>query len=173
MSEFEEPALAGLFPETMAEEDPGVSIQDQIRALMFEQPYAVLCTQGGGQPYGSVIAFAVNQDLNAAVFATPTATRKFRLLSECDQVALVVDNRSADPGDISHIHAVTATGRAVDLSNYDAGDYWQKLLINKHPVMHDFVCAPSTALIRIDILRYFHVTRLQEVYQWIPPPPSR
>jgi uncharacterized protein YhbP (UPF0306 family) len=173
MSEIEEPALAGLFPETTAEEDPGVSIQDQIRALMFEQPYAVLCTQGGGQPYGSVIAFAVNQDLNAAVFATPTATRKFRLLSECDQVALVVDNRSADPGEISHIHAVTATGRAVDLSKDDAEDHWQKLLIDKHPVMHDFVCAPSTALIRIDILRYFHVTRLQEVYQWAPPPPSR
>jgi len=173
MSEFEEPALAGLFPATMAEEDPGVSIQDQIRALMFEQPYAVLCTQGGGQPYGSIIAFAVNQDLNAAVFATPTATRKFRLLSECDHVALVVDNRSADPGDISHIHAVTATGRAVDLSNYDAEDHWQKLLIDKHPVMHDFVCAPSTALIRIDILRYFHVTRLQEVYQWAPQHPSQ
>jgi hypothetical protein len=39
--------------------------------------------------------------------------------------------------------------------------------------MHDFVCAPSTALIRIDILRYFHVTRLQEVYQWVPPPLSQ
>ena len=173
MSEFEEPALAGSFPQPIEKEDPGLSIQGHIRALMSEQPYAVLCTQGGGQPYGSVIAFAVNQDLNAAVFATPRATRKYRLLSDCDHVALVIDNRSAAPGDLSQIHAATATGRAVKLSNYDTEDYWQQLLIDKHPLMHDFVCAPSTALIRIDILRYFHVTRLQEVYQWVPPPLSQ
>ena len=173
MSEFEEPALAGSFPQPIAKEDPGLSIQDQIRALMYEQLYAVLCTQGGGQPYGSVIAFAVNRDLNAVVFATPRATRKFRLLSDCDHVALVVDNRSAAPDDLSHIHAVTATGRAVDLNDNDAESRWQKLLIEKHPLMHNFICAPSTALIRIDILRYLHVTRLQEVYQWVPPPLSQ
>jgi len=49
---------------------------------MLEQPYAVLCTEGRGQPYGSMIAFAANQELNTVVFATPVATRKFRLLSE-------------------------------------------------------------------------------------------
>lgn len=66
------------------------SLCDNIHLLMTSQPYAVLCTQGAGQPYGSVIAFAVNSQLNAAVFAT----HKYRLLTECDQVALVIDNRA-------------------------------------------------------------------------------
>ena len=172
MSDIEEPALAGSFRAPFAEEVTKPSLHEQIKALMIEQPYAVLCTQGDGQPYGSVIAFAVNQALNAAVFATPRATRKFRLLTECDRVSLVVDNRTDSPGDLSSTHAVTATGRAVDLEENPAEEEWQKLLVDKHPLMHDFIYAPSTAIIRIDIFRYFHVTRLQEVFQWIPPRPS-
>jgi len=172
MSDFEEPALAGSFPHHTIESHSESSLRDQIRALMVEQPYAVLCTQGGGQPYGSMIAFAANQELNTVIFATPIATRKFRLISECARIALVVDSRTSSPNDFSSIHAVTATGRAVSLDNGDAEDHWQKLLVDKHPLMRDFIRAPSTALIRIDILRYLHVTRLQEVFQWIPPHPS-
>ena len=125
MSDFEEPALAGSFPHPTIAEYSESSLRDQIRALMIEQLYAVLCTQGGGQPYGSVIAFAANQELNTVVFATPIATRKFRLLSECARVALVVDNRTASPGDLSSTHAVTATGRAVNIQNSGVEDNWQ------------------------------------------------
>jgi len=172
MSDFEESALAGSFPNSTDKAYPESSLRDHIRSLMIEQPYAVLCTQGGGQPYGSMIAFAANQDLNTVVFSTPIATRKFRLLSECNQVALVVDNRTHFPGDHSSIHAVTATGTAVNLKQQEIKDEWQQLLNDKHPPIQDFIRAPSTALIRIDIFRYLHVTRLQQVFQWIPPRPS-
>ena len=85
-----------------------------IRALVAEEPFAVLCTQGEGQPYGSVVAFAFDHDLKSFVFATPRATRKFRLLSQCDRVALVVDNRGkyprgSDEGRGCHHHGQGAT----------------------------------------------------------------
>jgi len=67
---------------------------------------------------------------------------------------------------------VTATGSAVILEKRELKDAWQQLLIEKHPAMQDFIRAPGTALVRIDILRYLHVTRLQEVFEWIPPHPS-
>lgn len=169
MSDPEKPVLAGSFPNSAAEANAKMSLVDHIRALMLEQPYAVLCTQGDGQPYGSMIAFAANQELNTLVFATPVATRKFRFLSESDQVALVVDNRTHFPSNCSSIHAVTATGSAVILEQREPKDEWRQLLIDKHPPMQDFIRAPDTALIRIDILRYLHVTRLQEVFEWIPP----
>lgn len=172
MSECDEPALIEAFDPSHDQAVPEPSLRDRIRTLMSEQPYAVLCTQGGGQPYGSVIAFATNQELNSVVFATPIATRKYRLLSECDRVALVIDNRAGHPGDVSRIDAVTATGKAVKLKDSNVLDEWQKRLIHKHPHMREFICAPSTALIRIDILRYLHVVRLQEVHQWIPPRPG-
>ena len=144
----------------------------RIRALLDEQLYAVLCTQGGGQPYGSVIAYAVEPNLYTVTFATPKATRKYRLLCECESVALVVDSRPKFPQDMMKVEAITATGRAAQLDPGPEFDRWAKLLTKRHPQLQSFVYAPSSALFRIDILRYLHVSRFQEVHQWIPKPGS-
>jgi len=91
-------------------EEPAVL--ESIRALVHHEPFAVLCTQAGGQPYGSLLAFAFSEDLKAFVFATLIATRKYCLLSECDHVALLVDNRGSFLDDMMKVSAVTVTGRA-------------------------------------------------------------
>ncbi len=115
-----------------------------------------------------MVAYAVSRDLNATTFATPVATRKFRLLCECDRVALVVDSRATFPDDMMKVEAVTATGRAVQLDPGPEFDRWAELLTTRHPQLKSFVTAPSSALFRVDITRYLHVTRFQEVHQWIP-----
>jgi uncharacterized protein YhbP (UPF0306 family) len=163
MSNVDEP----LFPVAGAEQelsDP--QLPERIRRLVGRQPYAVLCTQSRSQPYGSVVAFAFHESLRQAVLATPVATRKFRILSECDQVALVVDDRPDHPDDFMSVEAVTATGRA---SLLDSGsEAWARLLVARHPYLENFVKAPSCALFRIDVVRFFHVARFQEVGQWVP-----
>ena len=87
-----------------------VDVAAKIKRLVETQPFTALCTQGQGQPYGSLVAYAMADDLRYATFATPRATRKFRLLSECDQVALLIDNRPEFPNELMKIEAVTATG---------------------------------------------------------------
>ena len=86
-----------------------------IRRLLDGQLYGVLCTQGQGQPYGSLVAYAMTPDLETAVCATQRATRKYRLLSECAHVTLVIGNRSALPGQLLDVEAVTATGHAPEV----------------------------------------------------------
>jgi len=152
-----------------AEADPRLA--ERIRRLTTEQPYAVLCTQGHGQPYGSVVAFAFAHDLSFAVFATSVATRKYRLLTECDRVALVVDNRPDYPKDMMKVEAFTATGHVKEVGRGAEFDEYSRLFINRHPQLESFVRAASCALFRIDIVRFFHVTRFQEVGQWVPPSP--
>jgi uncharacterized protein YhbP (UPF0306 family) len=144
--------------------------RQRIHALLDEQPFAVLCTQGGGQPYGSLIAYAVGPQLCAMTFATPTATTKYRLLCECESVALVVDSRSKFPTAMIKVEAITVTGRAVQLDTGPEFDRWANLLTQRHPQLESFVHAPSSALFRIDIVRYLHVSRFKEVHQWIPKP---
>lgn len=139
-----------------------------IRRLVDSQPYGVLCTQGQGQPYGSLVAYAMTPDLGSAVFATQKATRKYRLLSECVHVALVVDNRSALPGRLMEVEAVTATGRAHEVATGPEFEQWSRLLTDRHPYLDTFVRSVSSGLFRIDLVRYFHVTRFQEVRQWVP-----
>jgi nitroimidazol reductase NimA-like FMN-containing flavoprotein (pyridoxamine 5'-phosphate oxidase superfamily) len=147
-------------------EEPGVL--ESIQALVHHEPFAVLCTQAGGQPYGSLVGFAFSEDLKSFVFATPMATRKYRLLTECDHVALLVDNRGRFPDDMMKVSAVTVTGRASRVQPGADFERWAGLLTARHPYLKAFVRAPSTALFRVDVVRYLHVTRFQEVRQWIP-----
>ena len=158
--------------EAVPDRGPDTNLEITIRRLLDGQLYGVLCTQGQGQPYGSLVAFAMTPDLGSAVFATQKATRKYRLLSECDHVALVVDNRSALPGRLMDVEAVTATGRAHEIAAGPEFEQWSGLLIDRHPYLDTFVRSDSSGLFRIEIVRYFHVTRFQEVRQWIPPRPA-
>ena len=164
------PTLGREFDKETSENTQGPAVCERIRKLLDEQPFAVLCTQGGGQPYGSLVAYAVSADLQAAIFATPVATRKFRLLRECDRVALVVDSRAKFPDDMMKVEAITATGRAVLLDPGPEFDRWADLLTTRHPQLKSFVVAPSSALFRIDVARYLYVSRFQETYEWFPGP---
>jgi nitroimidazol reductase NimA-like FMN-containing flavoprotein (pyridoxamine 5'-phosphate oxidase superfamily) len=144
------------------------SLPSKIRNLVESEHYGVLCTQGEGQPYGSVIAFAFSEDLTGAVFATPTTTRKYRLLCDSRRVALVIDSRARFPEEMHRIEAITVTGRAEELSPGPECDRWAHLLVGRHRQLSSFIRSSTTALFRIDVTRYFHVTRFQEVRQWIP-----
>ena len=151
-----------------ADGDRHEGLDERIRRLIHGQPFAVLCTQGQGQPYGSLVAYQVTSDLAHAVFATPRATRKFRLLSECDHVALVIDNRPEFPDQLMEIEAMTATGRATLVEPGEDFERWAQLLTERHAYLDKFVRSASCGLFRIRILRYFHVSRFQEVRQWVP-----
>jgi uncharacterized protein YhbP (UPF0306 family) len=158
--------------EPVPDHGPGEDLDRVIRRLIDGQLYGVLCTQGQGQPYGSLVAYAMTPDLDSAVFATQRATRKYRLLSECAHVALVVDNRSAHPGKLMDVEGVTATGHAHEVPMGSEFEQWSRLLTDRHPYLHTFVHSASCGLFRIDIVRYFHVTRFQEVRQWVPTRPA-
>jgi nitroimidazol reductase NimA-like FMN-containing flavoprotein (pyridoxamine 5'-phosphate oxidase superfamily) len=167
MTQSDEPLFDSVVQKPHRSED-SPSMRDRVRRLLQEQPYAVLCTQGHEQPYGSIIAFAFTEDLKHAVFATPVTTRKYRLLSDCDHVALVIDNRSNRMADVMEIEAVTATGRACLVEQEGDFERWSDVLVARHPYLKSFVKAASCALFRVDVIRYFHVVRFQEVYQWSP-----
>ncbi len=166
---IEEPALGpGFEGENPSSKESDDSLSLQIRRLVESQPFAVLCTQGAEHPYGSLVALSATEDLAAAVFATPVTTRKFQLLSQCDRVALLIDNRCQHRDNMMNVEAVTATGHAKRIEEGMDFDDWSRLLTSRHPYLAGFVQSPTVALFRIEIVRYFHVVRFQEVRQWIP-----
>ena len=83
-----------------------------IKNLGNQQQYGILCTQGNGQPYGSMMVYTVSDDLKFGAFCTPITTRKFQLLSKCKRVSIVIDNRDHYANDVTKIEAITATGIA-------------------------------------------------------------
>lgn len=158
-----------LFPErscTLQEEC--LEVEEEIRRLLDSEPFAVLATQGAGQPYTSLISFAVTPDLKHLVFSTSQETRKYQLLLKSPPVALLVDDRSQRAPAINQISAVTITGKSHLLES--PANQWSSRLLNKHPYLKSFLESPSTVLVVVDIYRYFLVRRFQEVSEWNPNP---
>lgn len=165
----EEPALGPEFKgEDPSPTQPEESLPFRIRRLIDSQPFAVLCTHGEQHPYGSLVAFSMTEDLTAAVFSTPVTTRKFQLLSQSDRVALLIDNRSQHLDNMMNVEAVTVTGHAKRVEEGKDSEHWSRLLTARHGYLSAFVQSPTVALFCIEIVRYFHVVRFQEVQQWIP-----
>lgn len=165
----DEPALGADYPDgPTSRESEDTKLPERIRRMVEGERFAVLSTQGGGQPYASLIAFAMSADLSTVVFSTHVTTRKHRLLVNCDHIALLVDSRSGGETDMMKIEAFTATGRVTQVEAGPEFDRWAGLLLKRHPQLAPYVHSPTSALFRIDIIRYFHVRRFQEVRQWSP-----
>ncbi len=154
----------------MAQDENGdeAPVSRRIQSLLEGQPYGVLCTQGGSQPYGSLVAFAFTEDLAALFFGTPKTTRKFHLLKACERVAMLIDTRSADSTELTRVEAVTATGRTAILERGPEHEQCLGRLSERHPHLRGFFQAPTTALVSIEVVRYFHVSRFQDVREWVP-----
>jgi len=135
-----------------------------LKKLLDSQPLAVLATQGQGQPYASLVAFAPSDDLKSLYFATTRSTRKYANLAADSRVALLVDNRSNKTSDFRWAIAVTATGKAKEV---DPGERATALdlYITKHPHLRDFVTAPTCAFCEIRVQTFIVVTRFQNVVE--------
>ncbi|MDX9802189.1 MAG: pyridoxamine 5'-phosphate oxidase family protein [Spirochaetia bacterium] len=151
------------------EDDAGRrNAENSIKELLDSESFAVLSTQGEGQPYSSLISFACTDDLKKLVFATPSDTRKFSLITQSGRVSILIDNRSEGHESLNRLCAVTVTGRASVVKDKSEAEKWKKSLIKAHPYLEAFVKAGSSAVILVDAERYFFVKRFQEVIEWSP-----
>ena len=141
----------------------------KIIKLVREQFFFILCTQGEGQPYGSLIAYAFQDDLKKFFFATSKNTRKYKLLSKCPKVAVVIDGRCKNQDEFMKIDVLTATGNAMQLAKTEK-DFKKdiSLLKNRHPYLNKFLESNNTVLFCLDVENYIYVTHFQEVFEWKP-----
>jgi nitroimidazol reductase NimA-like FMN-containing flavoprotein (pyridoxamine 5'-phosphate oxidase superfamily) len=139
-------------------------IIEVIKSLFDDQPFAVLATHDGEQPYVSLMAFAATDDLKCLLFATERNTRKYTNLVSNPRVALLVDSRSNRASDTRDAIAVTALGEMRE------SDHKQHLSIflAKHPHLEAFIESPSCALIEMQVTSYFVVEGLQDVTEVCP-----
>jgi nitroimidazol reductase NimA-like FMN-containing flavoprotein (pyridoxamine 5'-phosphate oxidase superfamily) len=133
-----------------------------LKTLFSAQRFAVLATQRDGQPYTNLVAFAAAEDLKHLVFVTPRATRKFANLAVDAQVAMMVDNRQNEASDLHDAMAVTAIGRAEEVSGSEK-EALVALYLSKHPFLESFARAPSCAVLKISVEKYDVARKFQNV----------
>lgn len=143
-----------------------LQLKNEIAELLASQKLAALSTQSAdGFAYASLIAFAAADDLQTIVLATPKATRKFANIKNNPKVSLLIDNRSNQEEDFHAAKAVTIMGVAEEQQIAEPGNQLVSLYLRKHPYLDGFLRSPTTALIRIDVLRYYLVSRFQKVME--------
>ncbi len=143
-----------------------VVVPDRLKLFDRSQYFAVLATQGGGQPYASLVSYALTPDMGTCIFATPRKTRKYRNILKEGRVALLIDDRPSDVKDILEAEAVTIIGEARPLRRGKTWDRLAQVYLRKHPDLEEFLRLPSTALVALTILQCIHVSRFQTVSLW-------
>jgi nitroimidazol reductase NimA-like FMN-containing flavoprotein (pyridoxamine 5'-phosphate oxidase superfamily) len=138
---------------------------EKLKKLINSTQLAVLSTEHSGEPYASLVAFAVTDNLREILFATSKATRKFSYLKDNNSVALLVDNRSNSIEDFQHAMAVTVLGTASVLEE-DERHRYLKLYLDKLPHLAGFVESPSCALILVKVSSYYLVDHFQKVMEF-------
>ncbi len=138
---------------------------EKLKKLLDSTQLAVLATEHSGEPYASLVAFAVTADLREILFATSMATRKFSYLKENKRIALLVDNRSNSIEDFKDAMAVTVLGTASVLEENDRKRYL-KLYLGKLPHLSGFVESPTCALILVSVSSYYLVDHFQNVMEF-------
>lgn len=146
----------------MAPHEPSKTLEGRIGGLLAGQTLGVLATSDGGQPYTSLVGIAASEDLRQIVFATPRTTRKWANLRADSRASILVDNRSNEVADFREAMAVTIIGAARILRKNRRSRLYQ-LYLGRHGHLADFVAAPTTDLICLEVHSIYAVERFQHV----------
>ena len=92
------------------------SVQTLLPRLLETQKYAVLATDNHGQPYTSLMAFSVTEDLQSFILMTERGRLKYENLIANPRVAIMIDNRENLGSDLEEAVAVTAQGLAEEIA---------------------------------------------------------
>lgn len=142
-----------------------IDIRPVVRALLESQRFAVLATDDHGQPFASLMAFAVTEDLRQLVMLTERTTRKYANLLSNPRVTLLIDDRENTGSDTEDSVVVTAIGEAQE-SDPDIGAPLLELFLTRHPYLAAFAASPTCAIVRVKLSSYQLVSRFQQVVEW-------
>ncbi|MDH5203854.1 MAG: pyridoxamine 5'-phosphate oxidase family protein [Nitrospirota bacterium] len=143
-----------------------VSVLERLRVLDKTQKHAVLATDSDGQPYTSLVAYALISDMKGIVFATPKDTNKYRNILKNRRVSLLIDTRSNTEKDYMGAESVTILGNAQQVKRSKKRSELASILTKKHPKLSKFIDSPEGALVFVEITKCIHVTRFQSVSEW-------
>jgi nitroimidazol reductase NimA-like FMN-containing flavoprotein (pyridoxamine 5'-phosphate oxidase superfamily) len=143
-----------------------VDVQERLHILNKKQRHAVLATDSDGQPYTSLVAFALTPDAKGLLFATPKQTTKYKNMLKNRKVSLLIDSRKNTAKGYMASEAVSIMGTASAVRKGTIREKLTGVFIGKHPELAGFVNATSTAVILVAFDKIIHAGKFQTVTLW-------
>ena len=139
--------------------------KEYIENVLKRNRFAVLATEGDGQPHVSLIAITPFASYHQLIFATYRNTLKYRNLSQNSRVALFIENENVNiPGPTDKV-ALTIIGQTREISISDREAAFQAHL-RWHPELEIFMHSSDCALIMVLAHSYQIVNGIDDI-RWI------
>jgi uncharacterized pyridoxamine 5'-phosphate oxidase family protein len=123
-------------------------LKECISAVIKSCSFAVLATEGNGQPHTSLIAIAPFGNSGQIIFATYRNTRKYQNLTKNNKIAVLIEGSCRNIMGIDESVVLTVIGFTEDIHSTEYLTPYQALL-NLHPEMESFMLSPDCVLIRV------------------------
>jgi nitroimidazol reductase NimA-like FMN-containing flavoprotein (pyridoxamine 5'-phosphate oxidase superfamily) len=135
--------------------------EHKLRTLFESQPIVVLGTSSD-DPYSCLVGFRITDDFHYLIFSTMRDRLKYRQIEANPRVSLMIDDRSEKQHDFEKTTSVTIVGTAEDIRGSERQDY-AELLLQKHPVLEEFVNDADCAVMRVTIDKMYVVSQFESV----------
>ncbi|MFX1560788.1 MAG: pyridoxamine 5'-phosphate oxidase family protein [Promethearchaeota archaeon] len=137
-------------------------VKKRIDRVLDSQSIAVLGTSKEDEPYSSLVGFVVTEDLKQLIFATMRQRLKYRNMLANPRVTLMIDDRHEQSNDFNETTSVTIVGTADDVEGKKREEY-AAMLVERHPILSEFVNSPDCALMRVAIDKIYVVSNFESV----------
>ena len=141
------------------------TIKEYIEGVIKRNRFAVLATEGDGQPHVSLIAITPFTSYRQLIFATFRNTLKYRNLSQNSKVALLIENENVNLTGLTDKVALTIIGQTKEISISDREAAFRAHL-RWHPEMESFMLSSDCALIMVLAHSYQIVNGIDDI-RWI------
>jgi nitroimidazol reductase NimA-like FMN-containing flavoprotein (pyridoxamine 5'-phosphate oxidase superfamily) len=142
--------------------DLNPEVKKRIDKVLKSQRIAVLGTSKNNEPYSSLVGFVVTEDLQELIFATMRQRMKYRNMDANPRVTLMIDDRNEQDNDFNETTSITIVGSVEDVKD-KTRDYYASRLVERHPVLTDFVSFPDCAIMKVTIDKIFVVSDFESV----------
>lgn len=143
-----------------------MKLRKVVEAALETSRFAVLATEGAGQPHASLIAITPFGSYRQLIFATYRDTRKFSNLAINRKVAVLFEVGNSEKPGRQRSHVITAFGKAKEVlpEEYDSALIAH---LKRHPDLESFLSSEDCALIVVTVETYQIVYGIDYV-RWLP-----
>jgi len=141
------------------------TIKEYIEGALQTSRFAVLATEGNGQPHTSLIAITPFGSFRQLIFATYRNTLKYRNLVHNSKVAVLIESGDVNMKGLKESVVLTIIGYTEEISKEENEAAYQAHL-KRHPEMESFMLSSDCALILVIGQSYQVVYGIDDI-RWI------
>ena len=141
------------------------AIKEHIEAVLKTSSFAVLATEGDGQPHASLIAISPFGNFRQLIFTTYRNTLKYRNLAHNSKVAVLIESRDVNMKDLKGSAVLTIIGHTEEICK-DKNEAAYQAHLKRHPEMEPFMLSSDCAMFLVTAQSYQVVYGVNDI-KWI------